>query len=92
MIRSFGCSSAIDQASTAGLRSNAVIDPHISGANHTLYEIGRIALTFALIGLAIWMVIKLMVRAGNRGSDRGVSGVNRQQRRAERAKAKRKRR
>ena len=62
------------------------------GSNHTLYELGRIVLTFALIGLAIWLVITLMVRAGNRGSNRGVSGVNRQQRRAERAKAKRRRR
>ena len=69
-----------------------MIEPHIPGVNHTLYELGRIVLTFALIGLAIWIVITLMVRAGNRKSDHGGSGVNRQQRRAERAKAKRRRR
>ena len=69
-----------------------MFDSHISGSNHTLYELGKIVLTFAIIGLAILIVIKLMVRSGNRASDRGVGGVNRQQRRAERAKAKRRRR
>ena len=57
-----------------------MIEPHISGPSHTLYELGRIVLTFGLIGLGIWIVIRLMVGAGKRGSDHRASGVNRQQR------------
>ncbi len=72
--------------------ANAVIESHLAEPSHTFYELVRIVLTFGLIGLGIWIVIKLMLRSGKRASDHRVGGVNRQQRRADRARAKRRRR
>jgi flagellar biogenesis protein FliO len=69
-----------------------MIEPHTPGSSDTLYEIGRIALAFGLIGIGIWIVIKLMLRSGKRGLSNKHLGINRQQRRAERAKMERKRR
>ncbi len=68
-----------------------MIEPH-TGSSDTLYELGRIALVFGLIGAGIWIVIKVILRSGKRGSSHKQFGINRQQRRAERARMKRKRR
>ena len=70
----------------------SVIDPHTSGSSDTFYELGRIALTFGLIGTGVWIVIKLMLRSGQRALGKKHHGSNRRQRRADRAKMKRKRR
>lgn len=64
------------------------MEPHTSS---TLYELGRIFLVFALIGLGVWIAITLILRSGKRGLNEKHVGINRQQRRAERAKMKGKR-
>ncbi|HKO42381.1 MAG TPA: hypothetical protein VJU84_03770 [Pyrinomonadaceae bacterium] len=69
-----------------------MIEPHTSGTSHTLYELGRIALVFALIGIGTWLVLKLMLRSGKRGLSKKHLQSNRQQRRAEQAAMKRRRR
>jgi len=67
------------------------MEPHTLGSSDTLYQLGRIGLIFGLIGIAVWLVIKLMLRSGKRVSNDQL-GMNRQQRRAERARMKRQRR
>ena len=69
-----------------------MIDAQTTGSSATLYELGRIALVFGLIGLGVWIVTKLILHSGKRGLNDKHLGINRQQRRAERANMKRKRR
>lgn len=69
-----------------------MIESHVSESNGTFYELARIVLTFALIGIGIWAVIKLMVRSGKKNRGKRIAGINRQQRRATRAKMRHKQR
>ncbi len=69
-----------------------MIEPHTPGSSDTLYELGRIVLVFGFIGLGVWIVSKLMLRSGKRRLSNKHLGTNRQQRRAELARIKRKRR
>ena len=62
-----------------------VIQSHLSETGGTLYELVRIVLTFGLIGLGVWIVIKLMLRSGRKGRGKRVAGMNRQQRRSAQA-------
>lgn len=67
-----------------------MIESHISESSHSVYEIARIVLTFGLIGIGLWIMVALMVRSGKQQLGRRMHGVNRQARRAARAKRKRK--
>ena len=69
-----------------------MIELHKLGLSDTLYELGRIASVFGLIAIGIWIVIKVILRSGKRRSGNKPFGINREQRRAELAKRKRKRR
>lgn len=69
-----------------------VIESHLFETSDTFNELARIVLTFGLIGMGLWVVIKLMVRSGKKDRDKRRAGVNRQQRRATRAKMRRKQR
>lgn len=67
-----------------------MIDAHDHGSGDTLYELGRIVLFFGLLGIGLWIFLKLMLRSYRRGSRNGHIGVNRHRRRTERVKRKRK--
>ena len=67
-----------------------MIESHVYESSHTLYELGKIVLSFGLICLGLWIMVTLMVRSGNRQRGRRGGGINRQTRRAARGKRKRK--
>lgn len=67
-----------------------MIASHLFETSDTFNELARIVLTFGLIGIGIWVVIKLMVLSSKKGRGKSLGGINRQQRRAARAKLKRK--
>ena len=69
-----------------------MIDLHLFETSNTFNELARIVLTFGLIGMGLWVIIKLLVRSGKKDRDKRLAGVNRQHRRATRAKMRRKQR
>ena len=69
-----------------------MIESDLAETGDTFYELARLVLTFGLIVIGVWIVIKLIVHSGKKDRGKRVAGINRQQRRAARAKTRRKQR
>ena len=69
-----------------------MIESNLTETGDMFYELARLVLTFGLIAIGVWVVIKLMVRSLKRARGKRVAGINRQHRRAARAKMRHKQR
>lgn len=52
-----------------------VIESHISETSDAFYELTRLVLTCGLIGIGIWVVIKLMVRSGKKDRRKQLESI-----------------